>query len=236
MKPRSIFVILMIAMLTQSCLRGVGSNTPSALPTVLAAVRVSTETRTAPSATPTLRVEIPTLTTPTVISPMPTSIPNITISAVKGNIFIRRGPDMAYNPIGVLYKDTNIRVIARDVLSNWAQVIIPDSDRKGWIYVKSEFTKVDGDLNSAPDFTPTDWPVPGYLVNCTHHDMYVMPGEITIPASFGYPANDVWLYPGFYTVQDISMPNYPKVQDVEMREGVDIEIHVDGTGEGRKCP
>ena len=235
MKPRSIFIILMIAVLTQGCLRGVRSNAPSALPTALDAAPVPTEIQSAPSATPTFQIEIPTFT-PTIISSTATSIANVTISAVKGNIYIRRGPGMAYNPISVLYKDTNRRVVARDVLSRWAQVTIPDSDKMGWIYVKSDFAKVNGDLTSVPDFTTTDWPVPGYLLNCTHHDMYVMPGEITIPASFSDPANDVWLYPGFYTVQDISMPGYPKVQDVEMHEGVDVEIHVDGTGEHRKCP
>jgi hypothetical protein len=233
MKLQSVFVILAISLLTQSC--RMGANRPSALPTALDAVPVSTETQSAPSAAPTIRVEIPTATA-TIIASTPTPEINVTIRAVKGNIFIRRGPGMAYNPISVLYKDTSTPVIARDVLSRWAQVAIPDSDKMGWIYVKSEFASVEGDFNSVPDFTPTDWPVPGYLLNCTHHDMYIMPGEIIIPASFGDPANEVWLYPGFYTVQDISIDSYPKVQDVEMREGVDVEIRVDGAGEGRKCP
>ncbi len=233
MKLKSVFVILLIAVLTQGC--RMGANRPLALPATLEAVSVSTETQSAPSAVPTIQVEIPTATA-TIISSTPTLEASVTISAVKGNIYIRRGPDMAYNPISVLYKDTSTQVIARDVLSRWAQVIIPDSDKMGWIYVKSEFAKVEGDFNSIPGFTPTDWPVPGYLLNCTHHDMYVMPGEIIIPASFGDPANEVWLNPGTYTVQDISIDGYPKVQDVEMREGMNIEIHVDGTGEGRKCP
>ncbi len=233
MKLKSVFVILLIAVLTQGC--RMGANRPLALPATPEAVSVSTETRSAPSAVPTIRVEIPT-STATIIPFTPTQEANITVSAVKGNIFIRRGPDMAYNPIGVLYKDTSTKVIARDVLSRWAQVIIPDSDNTGWIYVKSEFAKVDGDFASIPDFTPTDWPVPGYLLNCTHHDLYIMPGEITVPASFGDPANEVWLKPGFYTIQDISIDGYPKIQDVEMREGVDIEIRVDGAGESRKCP
>lgn len=233
MKLKSVFVILLIAVLTQSC--RLGANRRLALPATLEAVSVSTETQSAPSAVPTIRVEIPTATA-TIISSTPTPEARVTISAVKGNIFIRRGPDMAYNPISVLYKDTSAQVIARDVLSRWAQVIIPDSDKMGWIYVKSEFAKVEGDFTVVPGFTPTDWPVPGYLLNCTHHDMYVMPGEIIIPASFGDPANEVWLNPGFYTVQDISIDSYPKVQDVEMREGMNVEIHVDGAGEKRKCP
>lgn len=233
MKLQSVFVILAIAVLTQGC--RMGANQSLALPATLEPVSVSTETQSAPSAVPTIRVEIPTATA-TMIASTPTSETNVTISAVKGNIFIRRGPGMAYNPISVLYKDTSTQVIARDVLSKWAQVAIPDSDKMGWIYVKSEFANLEGDFNSVPDFTPTVWPVPGYLLNCTHHDMYIMPGEIIIPASFGDPANEAWLYPGFYTVQDISVLGDPKVQDVEMREGVDVEVHVDGLGEHRKCP
>ncbi len=235
MKLRSVFIFLTIAVLTQGCLRGVRPNVQSALPTTQGTVPVSIETQPAPTAVPTQRVE---LSTPTavIIPPTHISLSNVSISAVKGNVYIRRGPGMAYNPIAVLYKDASTPVVGRDVLSRWAQVTIPDSDKTGWIYIKSDYAKIDGDLNSIPDFTPTDWPVPGYLLNCTHHDMYIMPGEIVIPASFSDPANEIWLNPGFYTVQDISMEDAPIVQDVEMREGVDVEIRVDGTGEGRKCP
>lgn len=235
MKIRSVFIFLLIAVLTQGCLRGVRPGVQTVPSTAQAVVPVSTETQSAPTAFPTKRVESPT---PTAVIIPPTLLPltNVSISAVKGNIYIRRGPGMAYNPIAVLYKDTSTPVVGRDVLSRWAQVTIPDSDKTGWIYIKSDYAKIDGDLNSIPDFTPTDWPVPGYLLNCTHHDMYIMPGEIVIPASFGDPANEIWLNPGFYTVQDTSMPDAPIVQNVEMREGVDVEIRVDGTGEGRKCP
>ena len=235
MQPRRIFIFLVIPLLLAGCLRGVRPAVATALPAQTAAAPVSTETQPAPAATSTIPAAIPTATI-AVISTVPSAYPSVTISAVKGNVFIRRGPGMAYNPIDVLYKDTSAPVIGRDVLSRWVQVVIPGSDKMGWVFINSGFAQLDGDLASVPDFTPTDWPVPGYLINCTHHDMYIMPGEIIIPASFGDPANEAWLYPGFYTIQDISMLGEPKIQDIEMREGVDIEIRVDGTGEGRKCP
>jgi hypothetical protein len=232
---KSIFVILMIAVLTQSCVLA-RLNAAPALPTAAEIAPVATQTESAPIVIPTKTIEIPTATA-TVIAITETSLPKVTISAVKGNIYIRRGPGMAYDPIGVLYKDTSTAVIARDVLARWAQVAIQDSDRMGWIYVKSQFAKVDGDFDSVPDFTTTDWPVPGYLVNCTQHELYIMPGEVHLPPTLiGDPASVVWLYPGFYTVQDITVDGYPKIEDIEMREGVDIKINVDGLGESRKCP
>jgi len=45
---------------------------------------------------------------------------------------------------------------------------------------------------------------------------------------FEYPENEVWLYPGSYTVYDLDVADEPSVLDVDMREGVDIEIKVDG--------
>ena len=98
MKLKSVFVILAIAVLTQGC--RMGANRPLALPATPEAVSVSTETQSAPSAVPTIRVEIST-STATIIPFTPTPESNVTVSAVNENIFIRRGPDMAYNPIDI---------------------------------------------------------------------------------------------------------------------------------------
>lgn len=229
LKPAGISLFLVIGFILQACAYAVPiSPTPKdeATPTNVAPTVVQ----------PTLAQPTQTLVPTGTPLPAATANPQVTISAVGGNVFIRRGPGMAYNPIGVLYKGTSQVILARDVLSRWVQVALPNSEKTGWIYLNSGFSKVEGDLNNVPDFTTSDWPVPGYLINCTHHDMYIMPGEVVLPASFGYPPNDVWLYPGFYTVQDIMVAGEPKVLDIEMREGVDIEVRVDGTGEKRKCP
>jgi len=148
--------------------------------------------------------------------------------AVKGNLFIRRGPDMAFNPVGVLYEGTSAVVIAQDMLSDWVQIEIPDSTGTGWVSVQTRYSAVNGDLDSLPGFTPTEWPIAAYLRNCTHHRMYILPGEIILPSYYERPENEVWLYPGRYTVYDLDVPDEPVVMDVDMREGVDVEVKVDG--------
>jgi len=169
-------------------------------------------------------------------APTQTALPVITITAIKGNLFIRRGPDMAFNPIDILYENSSAAVIGRDVLSKWVQVIIPGSKKSGWVSVQTDYSKVTGDLSSLPDFTPTEWPLPAYIRNCTHHQMYILPGEITLPSTYETPENEIWLYPGRYNVYDLDVPNEPEVSQVDMREGLELDIRVDGLGEKRKCP
>jgi len=204
------------------------------LPTPRDIEPITTEERSAPPATPTTQVEIPTATE---IIPTPTpSLPKVTISAVKGNIFIRRGPDMAFNPIDVLYKDISAKVIARDVLSKWLQIEIPNSDQTGWVSIQTKYSKVEGEIKDLPEYTPTEWPVAAYLRNCTYHQMYVLPAELLLPSYYNYPDNEIWIYPGTYTVIDIDLPDNPQVAEIVVKEGSDIEILNDGSGGHRKCP
>ncbi len=233
LKNRSLYIVLLLALLTQGCFRA-RLNAPSALPTAQDIQSVAPEVL-IKSPTPTIKFETP-MSTATVIAPTATSLSKVTISAVKGNLYIRRGPGMAYNQIGVLHKDTSADVIARDVLSKWVQVVIPDSDKTGWVSLQTDYSKLNGELSSLPDFTFTDWPVPAYLYNCTEHDMYIMPGEIILTSYFTHPNNQVWLNPGTYTVYDDALPKRPEVRTVEIREGVNDAIVVDGLGNHHKCP
>jgi hypothetical protein len=66
--------------------------------------------------------------------------------------------------------------------------------------------------------------------------MFVLPGEIILPSLLEAPENEVWVYPGSYTVYDLDHPDQPDVAEVELREGLEIDIQVDGNGEKRKCP
>jgi hypothetical protein len=232
-KYRSVSSVLLFVLLTQACAQ-VRLDAPPALPTARDIEPITTEERTDPRATSTAQVEI---TTATEIIPTPTSsLPKVTISAVKGNIFIRRGPDMAFNPIGVLYKDTSAKVIARDVLSKWVQIEIPNSDQTGWVSIQTQYSQINGEIKYLPEYTPAEWPVAAYLRNCTYHQMYVMPSEIVIPSYLQYPDNEIWVYPGSYTVYDIDVPGDPEVDQIAVKEGSDIEIHYDGLGGHRKCP
>ncbi len=227
---RQILIVLLFVILTQGCVPS-QINPQAALPTSQEVLPEATQTQVAPTAQSATLVPTQTLAVPT-----ETALPKVTISAVKGNLFIRRGPGMAYNQIGVLLKGASADVIARDVLSDWVQVAIPDSDHTGWVSIQTEYSSLEGELSSVPDFTFTDWPVPAYLYNCSEHDMYVMPGEIVLTSYFTHPNNQVWLNPGTYTVYDYVMPGRPEVKKVEMREGMDQAILYDGTGTRHKCP
>jgi hypothetical protein len=79
----------------------------------------------------------------------------------------------------VLYKGTSARIIGQDVLSRWVQIQMPRfRELTGWVSIMTDFTRVDGDLASVPDFTFTDWPLPAYVKNCTEHDLVLEPGDI----------------------------------------------------------
>ena len=226
-KQKSLFIFLLLVFFTQACNMQVTSDA-TATPT---AQNISLPTPTRVLASPTEIIATATQ------MPLPslTPAPSVTISAVKGNLFIRRGPDMAYNPIDVLYKNTTADVIARDVFSKWAQITIPNSTKTGWVSLMTKYSKVEGDVSALPEFKVTDWPIAGYVRNCTHHQMYLYPGEIYIDSSYGDPENLVWVYPGHYHVYDIDMPDPVDIGEIDTREGVTIDIKEDGAGERRKC-
>jgi hypothetical protein len=231
-KSRRVLIVLLFVLLTQACAQ-VKLDTPPALPTARDVETTTTGERSAPSATSIALVEIPTATE--IIPTSTPSLPKVTLSAVKGNIFIRRGPDMAFNPIDVLYKNTSAKVIARDVLSKWVQIEIPNSDRTGWVSIQTQYSQVEGEIKDLPEYTPTEWPVAAYLRNCTFHQMYIMPSEIVIPSYLQRPANEIWIYPGTYTVYDIDVSGSPEVAEIVVKEGSDIEILDDGLGGHHKC-
>lgn len=170
----------------------------------------------------------------------PTATPTsntVIISAVKGNLFIRRGPDLAFNPVSVLMSGQSANALARDVLAKWVQIPIPgQSGSTGWISIQTQFSRIDGDVMSLPEVLPTDWPVLAYLRNCTYDQMEVQPVGIVIPPVNAFPDNRMQINPGSYTVHDIDVSGSPEVLSVDIREGSDIDIRVDGTGLRRKCP
>jgi hypothetical protein len=230
---RVLFALLFVMLSTQSCVQ-VRVKPDPALPAAQEIESTATKEQSALPSTSTAQVEIPTATA--IISTPKPSLPNVTISAVKGNTFIRRGPDMAFNPIGVFYKDTSAKVMARDVLSNWVQIQIPNSDKTGWLYIESQFLLIKGEIKDLPEFTPTDWPVAAYVRNCTHHRMWVWPGETVIASSYSHPDNEAWINPGSYRVYDIDVAGDPEVAQITIKEGSVIEIHEDALGERRICP
>lgn len=229
---RQSLLFLLIAVFTQGCVR-VGLDAP-VVPTAGDVEPTQTEALALATATPSPSpIIIPTLT-----EIIPTLLPRIKITAVKGNLFIRRGPGLEYNAIAVLYKDTSTEAIARDVLSNWVQVFIPDSEKTGWVSIQTGYSTIGGDLNNLPDFTFTDWPVPVYIKNCTEHDMFITPGDIYLPNLYTNAEykNEVQVNPGSYTAFDMIVPGEPVAQKFELSEGMEAYITLNGLGEKHKCP
>jgi len=239
---RNASIALLIVFLSQACMQLKADATP--------AVSTSQDI-TSPAAnegsnllsTPTATLEpvVPAFATATLepvvsVSATAAVLTYVTINVVKGNLFVRRGPGMAYNPVGVLYKDTSTAAIARDVLSNWVQVNIPNSNQAGWVSIQTSYSQVEGNVKDLPELTNIEWPQAAYLRNCTYHRMYILPGELVIPPSLQFPENEIWIYPGQYVAYDIDVAGDPAVADIGIREGSNVEIHNDGLGGHRKCP
>jgi hypothetical protein len=160
----------------------------------------------------------------------------VMVTAAKGNLFIRRGPDLAYNAVSVLIEGQNAKAVARDVLGGWLQIFLPDHPREtGWISIQSRYSEVKGDVMSLPEFMPTDWPARAWLRNCTDHQMLVNPGGIHISPVNNFPDNEVQLNPGVYTVHDLEVDGYPEVMELEIKEGSEKDILDQGDGKRRTC-
>lgn len=175
---------------------------------------------------------------PVILEPSPTPKPAVTVTAAGGNLFIRRGPNTRYNQIGVLYEGTSAAVIARDVLGEWVQIVLPGSEATGWVSVLTRYSKIEGDLKSLPDFTFTDWPLPAYVKNCTEHDIVLEPGDIYLNNLYTNAQywNEAQVDPGLYTVYDMFLPGAPEIQKIYIKEGMTVYITVNGLGEKHKCP
>jgi hypothetical protein len=225
-------IALLAVLLLQGCVR-ISPDVPPTFVTPTARQIESQEIKPTASAAATKIASTPTRT----VTPTATHPPEVTITAVDGNLYIRRGPGMAYNQIDVLLKGETARALYRDILSKWVQINIPGHpDQTGWISLMTKYSSINGDLSAIPAIQVTDWPVAAYLRNCSFHRMLVMPGGTVIPSLLQYPENEVWIYPGSYTVFDYDMPDTPEVMRVEIREGYDIEILYNGAGEKHKCP
>lgn len=205
----------------------------------------------------------PLITTPTIQStavntltpqPAPTIIPpsgtlpatetlsssqtSVTISAAGGNLYIRRGPDLAYSRIGVLEKGESAQVIGQDMLSNWVQIKIPNSEITGWVSLMTQYSEVNGDLKTLPNFTFTDFPQPAYIINCTEHELHIEPGEYYLYNLFTHnkSLNEIRVDSGVYYIYDATLPKVPLIKTVDLQEGETAYITVNGLGEGHKCP
>ena len=169
-----------------------------------------------------------------VLSPTPSSV---TITAVKGNLFIRRGPDMAYNPIALLLNGQSAPVLGHDVLRNWVEVPIAALPGKtGWISIQTVYSSLSGDPMDTPEIVPASWPVAAYIRNCMYDKMIVEPGDTVLESLLNAPDNEMWIYPGLHKVYDTDVDGQPEVFSVDLREGMTVDVRIDGNGDHHKCP
>ncbi|RJP50414.1 MAG: hypothetical protein C4557_09680 [Anaerolineaceae bacterium] len=229
-RKRILFALTLILFL-QGCFRAqTMDNAPQIMEATSTLQRPTATITSTPPPTPTL--------VPAVTEVSPTPLPGVTITAAKGNLYIRRGPGLPYNQIGVLHKGESANVIGQDVLSRWVQVQIPGSDATGWVSIMTDFSSIEGDLSAVPDFTFTDWPQPAYVKNCTEHDILLEPGEIYLYSARTNAdyLNEAQVDPGVYTAFDLFVPGEPEIQKVEIREGMYVYLTLNGLGVNHKCP
>jgi hypothetical protein len=227
-----VLVTALGTVLLQACSLSVRTAQPQIAATLVHATVAPSVPLARPSAT-----AAASRTTLAATSPTSRPTPEVRVTAIDGNIFIHRGPDLAFNPISVLMKGETVVATGRDVLSRWLRIPLPgDPHKTGWITVVTQYTRITGDIDGLPEVSPTEWPVLASIRNCTHDLMVANPGGITIPALDYFPDNDVQIDPGSYTILDVDVDKYPEVMKVQVKEGSAVDIIYDGTGEKHKCP
>lgn len=176
--------------------------------------------------------------TATEVPPTLTATPSVRVTAINGNLYIRRGPETAYNRIGLLKSSTSAEVIGRDILSKWVQVYIPGTETTGWVSLLTPFSQIEGDLSQVPSFTFKEWPEPAYIKNCTEHDMLIGPNEIYLYSLWTNSKylNEEQVDPGVYEIYDLFVPGEPLVETVDVQEGETVYITVNGLGVEHNCP
>jgi len=235
-KFRKTFLLLIIAVLIQGCFRGrfAGGDGPGG----------SSSLRELPSTqTPFIQLDsTPPLPTPTLVPTatqlLPTPQPRVTITAINGNLYIRRGPALEYDRIGVLHNNESADVIASDVLYRWLQVKIPHSDKTGWVSIQTQYSSVDGDTKLLPNITFSDWPLPAYIKNCTEDDLFIQPGDIYLPSLYtnAIYKNEVQVNPGEYVAYDLFVAGEPVAETFSIHEDMTYYITINGEGVKHKCP
>ncbi len=164
----------------------------------------------------------------------------VTITAINGNLYIRRGSGSDFNPIGVLVQGQTATVLGRDILDQWLYIPIPSQAGKfGWVSTLTLYSLVSGTTMDLP-VVDSDLAVPAFIQNCSTHNMIVQPTGVILPPLYQYPNNIVQFDPGEYTLMDYDNVNYnPKSNQgmvVDLREGELFKFTAMGTIAQHKCP
>lgn len=181
----------------------------------------------------------PTLTSVPTTEPSPTPelLPSVSVTAVGGNLYIRRGPGTSYDRIALLKSGETANVIGQDMLSKWVQVNIPGSEKTGWVSLLTPFSQLEGDVSQLQAFTFTDFPKAAYIENCTEHDLLVLPNELYLYNLFTNSSylNEVQVDPGVYQIKDLFVDGEPVYLTVDVSEGEVVYITENALGEKHLC-
>jgi hypothetical protein len=203
-------------------------NTPTS---TLPATEAATATLQS-AATATLTV-YPTPTTGVSLTP---TFPPVTITAVNGNLYIRRGSGSDFNPIGVLEQGQTAAALGRDILNKWLYIPIPSTNGKfGWVSTLTIYSSIRGSTMELP-VVDSPLAVPAFIQNCSLHNMIIQPSGVVIPNVYQFPDNIVRFDPGEYSIHDYDLVKNPEIVTIDLQEGENYQITANGTSAHHKCP
>jgi hypothetical protein len=172
---------------------------------------------------------------PTDTSTLTLNVVTVT-AAANGSLGILRGPSKYYDTLGYLQNGQSSNAGARNSDGTWLYIYVPNYPTVfGWAYVGSQYSTVEGDVNSLP-IKLVDPAVPAYIRNCTFHPMLIQPGGILLQPQTSINGRKGQFPPGTYSAYDQSVKSKKPVFSITLKEGVSVDIHTDGLKNTYTCP
>jgi hypothetical protein len=172
------------------------------------------------------------------ITPTLSSTPlatGVIVTAINGNMNIRRGPGVDYNPTGVLTAGDSAVAIGRDRVRRWLYIENQTaSGPTGWVSLLTQFTEIEGDVDDLP-VVEADPAVPAFIRNCTKHTLWVLPAQVELLPKASEPYNEERFPPGEYQIYDLDVSSDESIDEINLREGLSVDVIRDGNDEKSKC-
>ena len=174
--------------------------------------------------------------TPIVAVTMTPMVSVVTISAINGNLYIRRGSGSEFNPIDTLYQGQTVTAVGRDILNQWLYIPIPSQPGKfGWVSMLTVYSSISGRTMDLPVVT-SPLAVPAFIENCSLNNMIIQPLGVILPPGNQFPNNILQFDPGEYTIRNYDLVKNPEVVTIDLVEGETYPLTADGTVAHHKCP
>ncbi len=168
-------------------------------------------------------------------SASPTADNSVVISVQTGSLNVRRGPSIYYDALAFLDTGQSATASARDARGGWLYIPLPDDPTaSGWVSAGTGVSSVHGDVNSLP-VKNVDPPMPAIIRNCTFHPMMIRPGDVLLQPQTDISGRSAHFPPGTYSAYDQNVSN-KKVMTIDLKEGLSVDIKVNGTGMTYSCP